>query len=209
MRALKKHSLIIFACIHLCLLSWAQDVPVSPPLPDTTETTSPAPMMHPSPGRRSLFYARGGLSFFVAYNPTRTTMLYAPGVTVAPGIRILQNRDAALTLTVPLTLGWSRTNAFADLDLPAMLDLHLGSAAGNNQNLSLGLVAGAGVAYLYAENHHDGSMHVAGLRCHAGISFGKKNNDTRNLVLISYGESTTPSHDRVIGISFQLIGMNQ
>ncbi|SHH57752.1 hypothetical protein SAMN04488109_4449 [Chryseolinea serpens] len=192
---MKKNVLIIFACIHACLLSWAQDVPVLPPLPDTTTITSPAPVVQPSHGRRSVFYARAGVSFFMAYNPTQTIMLYAPGVTVAPGIRMLQNRDAALTLSFPITLGWSRTKAFADLDLPAMVDLHIGSAAGNNQNSRIGLVVGAGVAYLYAENFNERTLHVGGLRCHAGIAFGKKNNDSRNLVLISYGESTTPSRN--------------
>ena len=157
MHAMKKYVLIIFACIHACLLSWAQDVPVSPPLPDTTTITSPAPVVQPSRGRRSVFYARAGVSFFMAYNPTQTIMLYAPGVTVAPGIRMLQNRDAALTLSFPITLGWSRTKAFADLDLPAMVDLHIGSAAGNNQNSRVGLVVGAGVAYLYAENYNEGT----------------------------------------------------
>ncbi|AYB32211.1 hypothetical protein [Chryseolinea soli] len=206
---MKKHVLIIFTCINLCPALWAQHIPVSPPLPDTTITTSSAPVAQPSLGKRSLFYVRAGVSLFFPYTPRQNHTLYAPGVTVAPGIRLLQNRDAALTLSFPITVGWLRNNVFFDVDFPAMVDLNIGSAAGNNQNSSVGFVVGAGVAYLYAENSGERSIDIGGIRCQAGISFGKKNSDARNLILISYGESTAPGRNEVIGISFQFIMMNQ
>jgi len=208
-----RHVLIFLACALVSSLSWVQTLDTSPDQfvsHDTSSAPSPQAPYGPRPHQtRSRLYARAGLSFFEAYNPSQTHTVYAPGVTVALGVRMLQGKNAAVTVSFPITAGWNRQNVFFDIDLPAMIDLHLGCAAGNNQRSQVGFVMGAGMAYLYASNNRDrNTIHVGGLRYQAGISFGRRNHDARNLILASYGRSTTPSHNQIVGISFQFIMTN-
>ncbi|MGE5107902.1 MAG: hypothetical protein ACM3H8_10180, partial [Sphingobacteriales bacterium] len=117
-------------------------------------------------------------------------------ITISPGLRLIQGKDFALSLTAPISIGASsRSNTYLDLgvDLPAMLETHFGSATGNQDKVSLGGILGAGVAYHYSKNYYDSfddvKVSFGGYRFHGGISFSKDDNGDRFLILASMVEN--------------------
>ena len=172
-----------------------------------------------------VFYLRGGASLFVAENKPGSDLIFFPGITLAPGLRLMNGDKFALSLSAPLTAGWSGRNvSYFGFDAPLMFDISLGSAAGNPDQSNFGVIMGAGVAYLYAENvstdYYTGfrefsSADFVGPRFQFGFSFKKSEDNSAPIVLFSYGRSMTstgggfgrgsfgPGH--VWGVSIQMV----
>jgi hypothetical protein len=172
-----------------------------------------------------LLYVRGGVSLFIAENKPGSDLIFFPGFTVAPGMRLMNGDNFAVSLSAPLSIGWSGRNvSYFGFDAPIMFDISLGSAAGNPDKSNFGVIMGAGLAYLYAENvstdyttglQEFSSADFTGPRFQFGISFNKQYDNSAPIVLFSYGRSWTstghgfgrgslgPGH--LWGISIQLV----
>ncbi len=148
-----------------------------------------------------LLYVRGGLSLFVAQNKPGSDLIFFPGITVAPGMRLMNGDRFALSLSAPITVGSSGQNmSYFGIDAPVMFDISIGSAAGNPDSSDFGVIMGAGLAYFYAENvstnfstglQEFSSADFAGPRFELGFSFKKDDNNSAPVVLFSYGRSWT------------------
>lgn len=171
------------------------------------------------------FYFRGGLSMLVAENKPESDLIFFPGLTLAPGLRIMNGDKFAMSLSSPLSIGWSGKNvSYFGFDGPLMVDIGLGSAAGNPDKSNFGVIMGAGLAYLYAENvstdYNTGlqefsSADFFGPRFEFGFSFKKSEDNSAPMVLFNYGRSMTstghgfgrgtlgPGH--VWGVSIQIV----
>ncbi|HCW09206.1 MAG TPA: hypothetical protein DGG95_17755 [Cytophagales bacterium] len=180
---------------------------------------------HQTMAQDRLLYLRAGLSLFVAENKPGGDLIFFPGLTISPGIRLMNGDKFALSLSSPLSIGGSGNNLrYFGFDGPLMFDISLGSAAGNNDKTNFGVIMGAGVAYLYAENvstdYNTGlrefsSADFFGPRFQFGFSFKKQDDNSAPMLLFSYGRSLTstghgfgrgsfgPGH--VWGISFQMV----
>ncbi len=172
-----------------------------------------------------LLYFRGGVSLFMAENKPGSDLIFFPGFTLAPGMRLMNGDNFALSLSAPLSIGWSGRNvSYFGFDAPIMFDISLGSAAGNPDKSNFGVIMGAGLAYLYAENvstdyttglQEFSSADFSGPRFQLGFSFDKEDDNGAPMVLFSYGRSWTstghgfgrgslgPGH--VWGISLQFV----
>ena len=172
-----------------------------------------------------LLYVRAGLSLFVAENKPGSDLIFFPGFTLAPGMRLMNGNNFALSLSSPISIGWSGRNvSYFGFDAPIMFDISLGSAAGNPDKSNFGVILGAGLAYLYAENvstdYNTGlqgfsSADFTGPRFQLGFSFGKDQDNSAPMVMFSYGRSWTSTGDgfgrgslgpgHVWGVSIQLV----
>lgn len=171
-----------------------------------------------------LLYVRAGLSLLVAENKPGSDLIFFPGFTLAPGMRLMNGDNFALSLSAPLSLGFSGRNvSYFGFDAPIMFDISLGSAAGNPDDSKFGVIMGAGLAYLYAENvstdsygtQRFSSADFTGPRFQLGFSFKKEPDNTAPMVLFSYGRSWTSTgkgfgrgsfgDGHVWGVSIQLV----
>lgn len=161
----------------------------------------------------------------MAVNKPGGDLIFFPGLTVAPGLRLMQGDNFVMTLSTPLSFGLSgRTISYFGIDVPAMIDVSFGSAAGNTSHSKVGVVLGAGWAYLYAENvSTDLSTGVQGFssadfygpRVQVGLSFASGGDRSAPMVMFSYGASASSSgvgfgrgsggSGQVIGVSLQLV----
>jgi hypothetical protein len=161
--------------------------------------------------QEKLGYFRGGVSLYFPENGPSDLVVF-PAFTLGPGIRVIQTKDFILSLSCPISFGATyKTDLFAGIDLPVMVDLNLGSAAANDEKAKAGFIIGAGVSYINAVNYYDNDEQRVvrsafwGLRFEFGIVIGKeKENNSRDLLLFSYGQSMMNSQASVIGISFQV-----
>jgi hypothetical protein len=154
-------------------------------------------------------YFKAGLGLQTAWTD-EDQIAFFPGITVSPGIRMIQGKDFALTLSAPITFGATlKSDIYAGFDLPAMIDLSIASAADNDPKSKLGFVVGAGVAYFYITNNYDEGIpekiHTEfwGWRFQSGISLG--NFGGKSLFLVSYGRIMTGNKGLVFGLLGQAI----
>ena len=154
-------------------------------------------------------YFKAGVGLQTAWTD-EDHILFFPGITISPGIRMIQGKEFALTLSTPITFGATfKSDTWAGFDLPAMVDFSIASAADNDLKSKLGFVVGAGVAYFYATNYYDEELfekvHTEfwGWRFQSGISLGKFGE--KCLLLFSYGRSMSGNNGHVFGIHIQLI----
>ena len=146
-------------------------------------------------------YFRGGLSLLVAENKPGSDLIFFPGLTLAPGLRLMNGDKFAVSLSSPISVGWSGKNVnYFGFDGPLMFDISLGSAAGNPDQSNFGVIMGAGAAYLYAENvstdystglQKFSSADFFGPRFQLGFSFKKTEDNSAPMVLFNYGRSMT------------------
>lgn len=158
------------------------------------------------------FYARGGLSLFLAGSKKDNSPVVAlPSLTLAPGLNFIKGKDFGLSLTAPVSLGFSKnSDYYFGLDLPAMLEMHFGSATGNQDTKSLGLMIGSGIAYNYTYNNYDDNytgtyISFTSYRFHSGISFGKSADGGRVMAVFSYGFGIRSSSKKLFGIGLQYV----
>ena len=155
-------------------------------------------------------YINMGCAFFVPSSYNNDPVIF-PAFTFTPGVKFLQDRDFAIVLNFPLSAGLTfKSDAFAGIDLPAMLNLHFGSAAGNNPDTKFGFIFGAGVAYMNVVNNYDNAhnekQHTEfwGYRFNAGVTF-KESSSIVPAIICSYGKSITKNVGSMVGIGLQLI----
>ncbi len=165
------------------------------------------------PQKRSVGYLNAGAALFVPWN-YHSDAVFFPAFTLTPGIKFFQDKDFAVVLNFPLSAGLTyKSDAFAGIDLPAMLILNIGSAAGNNANARFGFIIGAGAAYTNVVNHYDDlqskKIHTEfwGYRFNLGVSF-KYDRDIVPSIICTYGKSITPNNGSIVGIGLQLIMIN-
>lgn len=164
----------------------------------------------------SNFYLNAGASAFFAWHKESEVAVF-PAITVSPGIRLLQNRNFALTLNFPLSGGGTfEHDTYLGIDLPAMLTLHFGSAAVNNPNSKVGFILGAGAAYMdvvnfyYNSNFEKTRTEFWGYRFNAGISFKQdKNEGGVPAVILSFGRSVNGKDAYVLGVAVHFILSNK
>lgn len=161
--------------------------------------------------QRSPFYFRFGGSLFFSHDKGYgNNVVVIPALTFSPGLNFIRGKDFALSLTAPVSIGASsRTDTYLGFDFPAMLEAHFGSATGNQDKNSLGGILGGGIAYTYSENYYDSfnnsKVSFGGYRFHGGISFGKKTDGDRALILLSYGRGLRDTQKEIYGISIHMI----
>ena len=165
--------------------------------------------------QQSHFYANVGASLFFPWDYHSDVAVF-PGITLTPGLRLIQNKNFALVLNLPLTLGTSKTDFYLGIDLPAMLSFHFGSAAANNENSKFGLILGAGAAYINVVNFYDDvaaeKIHTEfwGYRFNAGISFkADKQDGDIPAIIFSFGRSVNGKDAYVAGVAIHLILSNK
>lgn len=161
--------------------------------------------------QRSPFYFRfGGSLFLTGIKGSDNKLVAFPALSFAPGVNFINGKDFSMSLVAPLSIGASsRTDTYLGVDLPAMIEAHLGSSTGNQDKVSLGLTLGAGVAYTHSENYYDSfnntKVSFGGYRIHGGISLGKNSDGDRFLLLMSYGQGLKDNSKQIYGISINMI----
>lgn len=161
------------------------------------------------------FYANVGASVFFPWDYHSDVAVF-PGITLTPGLRLIESKSFALVLNFPLTLGGtSKTDTYLGIDLPAMLNLHFGSAA-NNENSKFGLILGAGAAYINVVNFYNNvaseKIHTEfwGYRFNAGISLkADKQDGDVPAIIFSFGRSINGKDAYVAGVAIHLILFNK
>ena len=160
--------------------------------------------------KRSVGYVNAGAALFAPWN-YHADAAFFPAFTLTPGIKFLQDSSFALILNFPISAGLTyKSDAFAGIDLPAMLSVNIGSASGNAAHAKFGIVLAGGVAYMNVVNHYDDNLkkkiHTEfwGYRLNAGVSF-KQDSGVIPSVICSYGSSISRHRGSVIGIGLQLI----
>ncbi len=164
------------------------------------------------PAKKGLAYFRGGISFLLPFNQQGNPVVF-PGLTIAPGLRIIQNEHYILSLSVPITAwGTFKYDYLLGIDIPFMLDFNIGSAAGGNQKFSSGFVVGIGYAYMDAVNNYDSEEGIYkrsefwGWRVQVGIDIGKEDEQNdRDILFLSYGRNLADRRFWMVGISVQLM----
>jgi hypothetical protein len=159
--------------------------------------------------KRNLFYCAGGGAIFAPWSYQEKAIFF-PCFSLSPGIKFLQDKDFAMVLNFPISAGVTyKSDAFAGFDLPAMLNFHFGSAAGNNKDADMGIVLGAGASYLNVVHHYDETEHTKrhtefwGYRFNLGLSF--ESDGEVPMIMFSYGRSISPNKGGMIGIGLQII----
>lgn len=169
----------------------------------------------------SVVYVRAGLTAFVPWEEHGETLFF-PGLTIGPGLRIIQGRDFALVATLPVTVGAAFAEwdySYLGVDVPAMLECHFGSSTGNTDK-PMGFMLGAGVGYHYAGEYyydyydydyedHDGEnrqLDFWGLRLAAGVTFGKDQagNGDRMMIMAQYSKNLASEKKYTAGLGFYL-----
>ncbi len=160
--------------------------------------------------KNSIFYLNAGVGLFAPWNYHNDAVFF-PAFTLTPGVKFYQEKDFAIILNFPISGGVTyKSDAFIGIDLPAMLSLNFGSAAGNNKESKLGFVVAAGAGYLNVVNDYDKQInkrnHIEfwGYRFNAGVSF-KNESGIIPSIIISYGKSISSHNGNVVGIGLQLI----
>ena len=155
-------------------------------------------------------YFRFGLSGFLAYSHPGDEVILSGGFTFAPGFYLVQSKNYTVSLSAPITLGGGSnyTYSYGVVDLPAMLDLHFGSASEYNYQSTAGLILGIGVGRYYSYNIDKSTDLLStaslwGPRYQAGFSFGKSSTPT--LIMIHYGESFGTAGGKIFGLSVQAV----
>jgi len=162
--------------------------------------------------KKQIFYFRVGASLLIPFNQQSDPVIF-PALTFVPGIRILEENNFIVSLSVPISLmGTFKTDLLLGIDVPVMLDFSFGAAAANNNRSTVGFVAGAGMAYIDAVNNYDnmeGYLKRAdfwGYRLQFGIDIGKENEgNDRDIIFLTYGRSLADRRNWMIGISFQMM----
>jgi len=157
-------------------------------------------------------YARAGCNLFTSWlTNNNDKVIIVPALSLALGARLLQSDVAAVSVTLPVSAGFSsKSDTYLGVDLPALLELHLGSATGNNEYARVGGILGAGLAYNYSGNYWEDSYgriesDFWGYRFEAGISFKSELSGNAAILLISYGRGITDSHKNLIAIGIHLV----
>jgi hypothetical protein len=162
--------------------------------------------------KKGLAYFRGGISFLLPFTQQGNPVVF-PGVTIAPGLRLIQNDQFIMSLSVPITAwGTFKYDYLLGIDIPFMLDFTIGSATGENQKNSSGFVVGIGYAYMDAVNNYDSGEGIYkrsefwGWRVQVGIDIGKENAENdRDILFLSYGRSLADRRFWMVGIGVQLM----
>ncbi len=165
----------------------------------------------------SIGYFRCGLNLNSSW-PEKGRLFLFPAINLTPGLRILQGRDFAMALTLPISAGYSSDNyyhtGYFGLDVPAMLEFNFGAAAGNSATSGLGFMLGAGAGYQIAgsydnssfdDEYRPGDMDFWGYRLNFGVSFGKDSTGDRTMVVANFGKSFTPDRKYTVSIGFYMI----
>jgi len=166
--------------------------------------------------QQSNLYLNGGLSLFLPWSHHSDVAVF-PAFTVTPGLRLVQNKNFTLALNFPLSAGGTfRSDTFLGIDLPAMLSLHFGSAAANNDNSKLGFILGAGAAYMDVVNFYDNvnfekvRTEFWGYRFNAGVSFkADRNQGGVPAIIFSFGRSVNGKDAYMVGIGLHFILSNK
>lgn len=160
--------------------------------------------------KRDIFYARFGGNLFFS-GSKESGLFFLPAVSFAPGIRMAQSKDFAMVLATPVSVGSSIRSygtSYLGIDAPLMVEINMGSAAGNNGKSHFGFMMGAGAAYHYAGNYLNpynepfgGFRHLDfwGYRLESGISFGKSDNGSQVMLLFNFGRGFTSQKNTVVG----------
>lgn len=154
--------------------------------------------------QKSIGYFRLGVTLLTSIEDDNPILF--PGITIVPGLRIIQRKNFLVSISTPITLGSIFENdTYLGIDAPAMLDLSFFSATGNNEKAHAGFIVGGGMAYLNIRSLYDDvdGHKFWGYRFHAGLSFGKGDSGDRTLILLSFAKSATRHQGKVIGISVQ------
>lgn len=162
--------------------------------------------------KRQVFYFRVGVSLLFPVNQQSDPVIF-PSITLVPGIRIIEENNFIVSLSAPISVyGTVKSDFVMGIDCPLMLDFSFGAAAANNRKSTVGIVAGAGMAYINAANYYDnisGNMTRAdfwGYRFQFGIDVGKDNGENdRDIIFLTYGRGLTDRRNWMVGISFQLM----
>jgi hypothetical protein len=165
-----------------------------------------------SVSKKQIIYFRVGASLLIPFNQQGNPVIF-PALTFVPGIRILEEDNFIVSLSVPISfMGTFKTDLLMGIDFPVMLDFSFGAAAANNNKSTVGFVAGAGMAYIDAVNNYDNiegyykRADFWGYRLQLGIDIGKESNgNDRDILFLTYGRSMIDRRNWMIGISFQLM----
>lgn len=159
--------------------------------------------------QNSFSYFRAGSTLLAAWDDASETVLF-PGITLTPGLRLLQRKNFLASISMPITTGATfENNTFWGVDVPIMMDLSFFSATGNNKKARAGFMLGAGMAYINIQSRYDdinsSRIHneFLGYRFHAGVSFGKGDSGDRIVILLIFGKNVTSRPGKVFGISLQ------
>jgi hypothetical protein len=166
----------------------------------------------------SNFYFRVGGNLFVSWQKDGESF-FLPTINATPGLRLVQSKDFALTVTAPVSVGpffKSGSNITYGADFPAMVELSLASATGNAEKAELGLLIGAGFSYHLLGRYRDSnepsgtvntwkSADFWGLRFNAGISFGKSKSGDRGILIGGFGESVTSDKRYIVSLGLAYI----
>ncbi len=165
---------------------------------------------------QSPLYLRGGFSLFASWVTYDHTVFF-PGISVAPGIRLIQGDDMAVALSAPLTIGASfknHDNTFLGLDLPVMMEFNFGTATGNASKPKAGFMLGAGIAFHHAGRYERDlfgdeisyeQVSFFGYRAIAGISFNKEKDGSAPMITFSWGKPFNHVNKALIGIGASFI----
>ena len=151
-------------------------------------------------------YTRAGCNLFTSWLTNNDDkVIVVPALSLSLGLRLLQSDVAAVSITLPVSVGFSsKSDSYLGVDLPAMLELHMGSATGNNENASFGGMLGAGLGYNYSGNYGIESD-FWGYRLEAGVSFKSESSGNAALLLISYGRGIADSRKNLIAVGIHLV----
>jgi len=165
--------------------------------------------------QQSHFYFNAGASLFLPGNRQSEVAIF-PAITLTPGLRLIQTKDFALVLGFPLSAGGTfKTDTYLGIDLPVMLSLHFGSAAGNNDHSKFGIIIGAGAAYIDVLNFYDNlyfeKVHTQfwGQRFNAGISFKTDKDGGVPAMVFSFGRSVNGRDAYMAGIGIHYVLSNK
>ena len=165
--------------------------------------------------QQSLFYCDVGASLFFPWEHEKDAAVF-PTFTFTPGLRLAQNKNFALVLSCPLSAGGTfKNDTYLGIDVPAMVSIHIGSAAANNNNSKLGFILGAGAGYINVVNFYEDryfeKVHTEfwGYRFNASMSF-KADEKTGGVpaIMLSFGRSINGKDAYMVGISFHYITSN-
>lgn len=190
-------------------------------------------------GQNKLPYFRAGLSLFIAgvgtddeaYEDSGT---YLPGLTLNPGLRIINGTGVSVSISTPITLGilmndaddesTDESNDFGfGYDLPIVADITFGLGASSSRQQPFGLMVGYGVGYhrSYLSSEIDGikkesTVAFSGQLFHMGLIFpidrNKEENEIKGvMVRLSIMEKQSPLNPFAFSIGAILLfkSMNQ
>lgn len=160
------------------------------------------------------FYADIGASVIAPWNYTSRPATFL-ALTLTPGIKVTRARNFAVVINVPVSVGWRfKGDGYLGIDLPAMLNLHFGSAAGHTENSRWGIIVGAGAAYVNVVKYYYESGNIKnraefwGYRFNLAVSFNtdKEGDDLMTPALfLNYGSGISDGRAHIFSIGLRLI----